>query len=217
MGSVIVYRTAEGAAALLVPAPGHDVADLATTLPEGAAFFTVDTSEIPPVGIAGLDVDFDSETVTQKPPNLEALKASALVTVREIAQEIRGQIAASAPVERSLNWVLKAVYGAAWKANETAANPALAPFSAIAEAGFKLETDLTGEDPVTVRDRSLEKAAWFFHANQLVEGMERLAEDRIPAATDTAELEIIITQLRELETQARSNLETLNDGGNSSA
>lgn len=217
MGSVIVYRTAEGAAALLVPAPGHDVADLATTLPEGAAFFTVDTSEIPPVGIAGLDVDFDSETVTQKPPNLEALKASALVTVREIAQEIRGQIAASAPVERSLNWVLKAVYGAAWKANETAANPALAPFSAIAEAGFKLETDLTGEDPVAVRDRSLEKAARFFYANQLVEGMERLAEDRIPAATDPAELEIIITQLRELETQARSNLETLNDGGNSSA
>jgi hypothetical protein len=217
MGSAIVYRLAEGSAALLIPAPGHDAGELAASLPEGAVFFIKDTSEIPPVGIDQLDVDFDSETVTQKPPNLEALKASALLAVREIAQEIRGQIATSAPVERSLNWILKAVYGAAWKANETAANPALAPFSAIAEAGFKLETDLTGEDPVTVRDRSLEKATLFFYANQLVEGMERLAEDRIPAAADTAELEIIITQLRELETQARSNLETLNGGGNSSA
>lgn len=110
MGSAIVYRTTEGATALMAPAPGHDVADLAKTLPEGAVFFTVETSEIPAVGIAGLEVDFDSQTVTQKPPNLDALKASALETVRETAQGIRRQIATSAPVERSLNWVLKAVY-----------------------------------------------------------------------------------------------------------
>ena len=206
MGSAIVFRTAEGAAALMAPAPGHDVADLAKTLPEGAVFFIVETSEIPAVGIAGLDVDFDAQTVTQKPPNLDALKASALETVRETAQQIRRQIATSAPVERSLNWVLKAVYGAAWKANETAANPALAPFSAIAEVGFRLETDLTGEDPVQVRDRSLEKATAFFNASQLVEGMERLAEARIPAASSLAELETVITDLRVLEGDALERL-----------
>ena len=206
MGSAIVYRTTEGAAALMAPAPGHDVADLAKTLPEGAVFFTVETSEIPAVGIAGLEVDFDSQTVTQKPPNLDALKARALETVRETAQQIRRQIATSAPVERSLNWVLKAVYGAAWKANETAANPALAPFSAIAEAGFRLETDLTGEDPVKVRDRSLEKAAAFFNASQLVEGMERLAEARIPAASSLEGLETVITDLRVLEGDALERL-----------
>ena len=209
MGSAIVYRLAEGSAALMTPAPGHDASELATSLPEGTVFFIVDTSEIPPVGIAGLDVDFDSETVTQKPPNLEALKASALVTVREIAQEIRGQIAAAAPVERSLNWVLKAVYGAAWKANETAASPALAAFSDIAEAGFKLETDLTGENPVQLRDRSLEKAALFFYASQLVEGMERLAEVRIPNAASVNELETVITDLRVLEGDARAKMEQL--------
>lgn len=206
MSSAIVYRVAEGAAALLVPAPGHDVADLAETLPENAAYFIVETSEIPPVGIAGLDVDFDSETVTQKPPNLDALKDSAMVTMRETAQDIRRQIAASAPVERSLNWVLKAVYAAAWKANETADNPAMAPFTVIAEAGFKLETDLTGEDPVALRDRSLEKAALFFNASQLVEGMERLAEGRIPTAATVAELEAIIAQLQNLEAEALEKL-----------
>lgn len=217
MGSAIVYRTAEGANALVAPAPGHDVADLAKTLPEGAAFFIVETSEIPAVGIAGLDVDFDSQTVTQKPPNLDALKASALETVREISQEVRRQIAALAPVERSLAWVLKAFYAAAWKAHETVENPALAQLRVIAETGFQLETDLTGEDPTQVRDRSLEKAALFFNASQLVEGMERLAEERIPAAADVAELDTTVNQLRDLETQARNTIETLSNGGNESA
>lgn len=209
MGSAIVYRTAEGAAALMAPAPGHDVSELAESLPEDTVFFFVGTSEVPPAGIAGLDVDFDSKTVTQKPPNLDALRASALETARETAQQIRRQIATSAPVERSLNWVLKAVYGAAWKANETAANPALAPFSAIAEAGFKLETDLTGEDPAQVRDRSLEKAAAFFNASQLVEGMERLAEVRIPNAASVDELEAVSTDLRVLEGDALAKMEQL--------
>jgi len=212
MGSAIVYRLAEGSAALMTPAPGHDASELATSLPEGTVFFIVDTSEIPPVGIAELDVDFDSETVTQKPPNLDALKDSALVTVREIAQDIRRQIATSAPVERSLNWVLKAVFGAAWKAKEISANPAnlaLAAFSDIAEAGFKLETDLTGENPVELRDRSLEKAALFFYASQIVEGMERLAEVRIPNAASVNELETVITDLRVLEGDARAKMEQL--------
>ena len=76
---------------------------------------------------------------------------------------------------------------------------------------------MTGEDPTQVRDRSLEKAALFFSANQLVEGMERLAEERIPAAADVAELDTTINQLRDLETQARNTIETLSNGGNESA
>jgi len=65
---------------------------------------------------------------------------------------------------------------------------------------------LTGEDPVQVRDRSLEKAAAFFNASQLVEGMERLAEARIPAASSLEELETVITDLRVLEGDALERL-----------
>ena len=46
---------------------------------------------------------------------------------------------------------------------------------------------------------------------------ERLAEERIPAAADVAELDTTINQLRDLETQARNTIETLSNGGNESA
>ena len=136
------------------------------------------------------------------PPSLDELKETALSTMRGIALQVRHQIAASASPERALSWVLKAVYGAVWQVNEAAANPLLASLSTAAQAGFQLEADITGEDPVALRNRALEKAGLFFQANQLVEGMERLAEDRIPTATTIVELDTITTQLRTLETQS---------------
>jgi hypothetical protein len=145
-------------------------------------------------------------------PDLQELKDHALSTARGIALDVRRQIATSASPERALSWVLKAVYGAVWQVDEAAANPLLAALTATAQAGFQLEADITGEDPVVLRDRSLEKAGLFFQAQQLVEGMERLAEDRIPTATNLAELDTITTQLRALETQARTTIETLNTG-----
>ncbi|WIY23668.1 hypothetical protein [Parasedimentitalea psychrophila] len=142
-------------------------------------------------------------------PDLQTLKDSALAVVRGIALEVRREIAASASPECSLIWVLKAVCGAVWQLNDAAANPRLDGVSAIAQAGFKLETDITGEAPVAVRDSSLEKAGLFFNAHQIVEGMERLAEDRIPTATTLAEQDTVTTQLRAWQTQARSTIETL--------
>ena len=139
-------------------------------------------------------------------PDLQELKDNALSSARDIALDVRRQITTSASPERALSWVLKAVYGAVWQVNEAAANPLLASLSATAQAGFQLEADITGEDPVSVRDRSLEKAGLFFQANQIVEGMERLAEDRIPAATTIAELDAITAQLRALETQTLTKL-----------
>ncbi len=206
MSQVIIYQNNEGAAAIMSPAPGLIASDLAAVLPEDTRHFLMDVSALPSVGVAQMNVDFDLQTVIVKPPNLEAEKDRALSTARGIALEVRRQIATSASPERALSWVLKAVYGAVWQVNEAAANPLLASLSATAQAGFQLEADITGEDPVSVRDRSLEKAGLFFQANQLVEGMERLAEDRIPVATTIAELDTITTQLRALETQTLTKL-----------
>jgi hypothetical protein len=206
MSQVIIYQNNEGAAVIMSPAPGHEAAELAATLPEGVRHFLVDVSALPSVGVAQMNVDFDLQTVVVKRPNLEAEKDKALSTARGIALDVRRQITTSASPERALSWVLKAVYGAVWQVNEAAANPLLASLSATAQAGFQLEADITGEDPVSVRDRSLEKAGLFFQANQLVEGMERLAEDRIPAAATIAELDTITAQLRALETQTLTKL-----------
>ena len=206
MSQVIIYQNNEGNAAVMSLAPGYDAVELAATLPEGSHQFVMDLGSFPPVGISQMNVDFDLQTVVVKPPNLEVEKDHALSTARGIALDVRRQISTSASPERALSWVLKAVYGAVWQVNEAAANPLLASLSATSQAGFQLEADITGEDPISVRDRSLEKAGLFFQANQLVEGMERLAEDRIPATTTIAELDTITAQLRALETQTLTKL-----------
>lgn len=206
MSQVIIYQNDAGGAAIMSPAPGHSADVLTATLPEGTRHFLMDISALPTGGVAQLDVDFDLQTVLAKPPNLQIEKDNALETARGIALDVRRQITTTSSPERALSWVLKAVYGAVWQVNEAAANPLLAPLSAIAQSGFQFEADITGEDPVMVRDRSLEKAGLFFKANQLVEGMERLAEDSIPTATTIGELETITTQLRALEAQTLTTL-----------
>ncbi|MEX0319445.1 MAG: hypothetical protein AB3N21_15910 [Ruegeria sp.] len=149
------------------------------------------------------------------PPSLDEQMASAVAEARQIAVDVRQQIAGAATVHRALAWAVKMPYAMVWAAHEAGGDPAgpFAQFAAVAEAGFQIEADVTGETAVAIRDRAIAKNRMFFQATQLVEGMERLAEDRIPAAADAAELSDIITQLRDLQAGAMSTLETLMEGG----
>ncbi|WP_171178660.1 hypothetical protein [Ruegeria sp. HKCCD8929] len=142
---------------------------------------------------------------------LAQAKADALGVARQIAVDVRQQIAGAATVHRALAWAVKMPYAMVWAAHEAEGDPdgPFAPFAAVAEAGFRIEADVTGETAVAIRDRAIEKNRMFFQATQLVEGMERLAEDRIPAAADAAGLQAAIAELQTLEAAAMDQLATI--------
>lgn len=212
MTQVIIYQNKEGAPEIMSPAPGHDTSALIAMLPDDRPHFLLDKDALPPVGVANLDVDFDAQTVAIKPPNLDALKDEALAEARSAAIAVRHQIAGTASTERAVGWVLKALFAGVWQINDQAPNPLLKPLADVAAAGFGIETDLTGENPADVRDRSVEKAGGFFTALQLVEGMERVAENQISAAETPEALAQTVTQLRALEAQALTKLSALQSG-----
>ncbi len=68
MTQVLIYQIAMGQAAIMSGAPGVEMADLIESLPEGTAHFTVDTGILPDGGVAAIDVDFDTQTVTPRDP-----------------------------------------------------------------------------------------------------------------------------------------------------
>lgn len=159
-----------------------------------------------------------ANALDEEPPKpLEELKADALVEARGAAALVRSQIAGAATTERALGWVLKALFAGVWQINAQAANPLLQPLADVAAHGFGIETELTGENPEAIRDRSVEKAGAFFLALQLVEGMERVAETLIGGANTAEALEGAITQLRALEAQALTKLAALSKGGTNHA
>ncbi|UWQ00858.1 hypothetical protein K3X44_10060 [Aliiroseovarius crassostreae] len=145
-------------------------------------------------------------------PTLEEQKASALAEARRVASQYRRQIAEHVPEERAIAWVLKAAFGSAWALHEK--NPTLADsqLATAAQSGFAAEAAITGEDARDLRDRALSKSVLFFQATQVVEGMERLAEARIPAVTNPEELEATIDELRAQEEAAAAQLVTLKGG-----
>lgn len=145
-------------------------------------------------------------------PTLEESKATALEQARDAAIAVRHQIAGTTSTEREIGWVLKALFAGIWQINEQAPSPLLQPLADVAAAGFGIETELTGENPADVRDRSVEKAGGFFMALQLVEGMERVAENQISAAQTPEALAQTVTQLRALEAQALTKLSALANG-----
>ncbi|MEP1637272.1 hypothetical protein [Ascidiaceihabitans sp.] len=140
--------------------------------------------------------------------DLEVLKAAAINQAHAIAVEARLQIANVDP-KRAIGWVMKAMFGGIWQANEQSPNARLQPLADVAAQGFGIEVEMTGEDPVALRDRAIEKSGAYFLALQLVEGMERIAEIQINAADTPEALAQAIAQLRVLEEQALEKLNQL--------
>lgn len=173
----------------------------------GAEYWLADRSHhtITKIGEAPPEDALDAEP----PKPLDDLKADALAEAHSAAAMVRSQIAGTATTERALGWVLKALFAGVWQINDQAANPLLQPLADVAAQGFGIETELTGEIPEAIRDRSVAKAGAFFLALQLVEGMERVAETLIGAADTPEALDAAITQLRALEAQAMGKLEVL--------
>lgn len=145
------------------------------------------------------------------PLSLDQRKAQAVGEAQAIAIDVRRQIGKRASPERVFGWVIKAQYAMVWAAHDAMqALPdvaaAFAPFATVAVEGFGHEVALTGEDAATVRDRALAKAAAYFRAMQVVEGMERLAEDGFPGASTEQELELLVADLRQQEATARDQV-----------
>lgn len=131
---------------------------------------------------------------------IEDAKADALSEARDRARKIRIQIAGIASPERAIAWIIKSIFAAEWADDDTSAA------AAVAREGFQIEADITGEDGAYLRDRTLANSRLFFLVTQHVEGMERLAEREIPAATTESELETTINQLKALEAKALEDL-----------
>lgn len=142
-------------------------------------------------------------------PTLDELKVQAMAEARANAVRVRHQIAGQASIERALSWVLKSMFASIWQVNDRSPNQLLQPMADVAAQGFKIETDLTGEDPAQLRDRSIQKVSGFFLALQLVEGMERVAETQITSAATAEALDATVAHLRQLETQALAQLASL--------
>ncbi|MBT2131230.1 hypothetical protein [Aliiroseovarius lamellibrachiae] len=147
------------------------------------------------------------------PPSLEEQKTAALQTASATASAYRRQIAKQAHEDRAIAWALKTPLALLWQMHEGTTDPAIVPLVAEAQAGFEDEAEALGETPEELRAACIGKWVAFFRATQIVEGMERLAERRIPAAQSPEELQTVIAELQAKETVATAKLATLNEGG----
>lgn len=150
---------------------------------------------------------------TPPPPSLDEQKAAALRTASATASAYRRQIAKQAHEDRAIAWALKTPLALLWQMHEGTTDPLIAPLVAEAQAGFEDEAEALGETPEELRAACIGKWVAFFRATQIVEGMERLAERRIPAAQTPEELQTVIAELQAKETAAAAKLATLNEGG----
>ncbi len=149
---------------------------------------------------------------TLPPPSLEEQKTVALQAASATASAYRRQIAKHAREDRAIAWALKTPLALLWQMHEGAENPVIAPLVAEAQAGFEDEAEATGETPEELRAACIGKWVAFFRATQIVEGMERLAERRIPAATTPEELQTVIAELQAKQATATAKLTTLTEG-----
>ena len=68
MPQVLVYQTAEGKAAIVSAAPDVEIATLIESLPENTLHFAIEADDLPEGGVAAMDVDFTTKTITAKDP-----------------------------------------------------------------------------------------------------------------------------------------------------
>lgn len=154
----------------------------------------------------------DLEAIALADQLVEA-KAIALDVATKSAAEYRRKITGAVDPGRLVSWASKLPWAMFWAANETSTDPTALELINTAREGFEDEAATTGETAEELRDATIANEAAKFRAYQVVEGMERLALTRIPAAANEAELADIVTQLRDLEVQAALKLETLTEGG----
>lgn len=147
-------------------------------------------------------------------PDLADMKAHALDVARNSASAYRRQIAKHAHDDRAIAWALKTPLALLWQMHEGTTDPVIAPLVAEARAGFADEAEPANETPEELRAACIGKWLSFFRATQVVEGMERLAENRIPAAQTPAELQAVIVELQAKEVAATAKLTTLTEGQN---
>lgn len=161
--------------------------------------------------IAEADIDaalVDLETIAAADQLIDA-KANALAVAAQTAADYRRKIAGAVEPGRLVSWATKLAWAMFWAANEGSTDPVTVGMINTAREGFEDEAATTGETAEALRDASLAIEAAKFRAYQVVEGMERLALKRIPAATTQAELEAVVTELRDLEATASAKLDQL--------
>ena len=149
------------------------------------------------------------------PPSFEEQRTAAIEAAVTLASTYRARVVATRP-ERAIGWMLKALFGAVAQMDDAATdtNPARQALANIAVQGFAMEGSITGEDPAALLDGSVASASQLFLALQLVEGMERLATQLIPATQDQAALDAVVDQLRALEDGAAEQLAQITGGSN---
>ena len=150
------------------------------------------------------------------PPPLPDMIASALGTVRATATALRTEIAGKVPPSRAIAWGFKTVFAMAWAVKDAGVN-GFDELAAAAEQGYDFEAQESGDVALDLRNRTLANASALFIASQIVEGMERLAEQMIPTATTHEELEQIIADLEARQVLAQQKLNTLTEGGTNNA
>lgn len=177
----------------------------------GTTFWLPDGQE---VRITGLGVDVpEGSSLEPLPPSFEAQRDGAIATAVDLASEYRSAVLAVRP-ERATGWLLKALFAAVAQMDAGApeVNPARAALAALADQGFQIEADITGEQPDELQESAVRSASALFLALQLVEGMERLATRLIPATQDQAALDAVVEQLRALEVSAAEQLAQITGG-----
>jgi hypothetical protein len=164
------------------------------------------------------DVEGDFMPWTSPPPTLDERKATALGSVKGVAAESRSRIAGLVPAERLVYWSVKTLFAVLGRVHEAlpAADPtraALLPFADAAAEGFGIEADVTGDTPADLQDRTIARATALFQANQLIEGMERWAEDEIGVAASDEALNAVFVALIERQAVAEAQLQVLIETG----
>lgn len=161
----------------------------------------------------GFRYDYDHQEFRPYAPKatLSERKATALAIVKAEAARSRSDIASLVPPERLTFWAVKTLFAVIGRINDglpegDGMRAALMPIVATADEGFAIEAEVTGQDVAVLQTRTFDRAAALFLANQLIEGMERVAEAEIAATTSETGLDITIESLRARQVTAEARL-----------